>query len=204
MNFLRGLLTHKVALKWVFICMCWLFLVIPRSANCDSLMELGRSSTSEILISVSQEFHQMSKFLWLQIFRSVTSGPLGELGVYRTILISTFTDNFHDAFFGHRLVRNDGTDANCFSFVCIVVGDEECVISLFFFSFFCHQSSFCNRRLISCLIRMVDSVSLCASPSFVCTSHLIPFLCNESITWILWSWRNKYFTGTASDRTNVA
>ena len=181
--FLRGLLTHNVALKWIFICMYWFFLVIPRSANCDSLMELGRSSTSAILNSVSQESHQMSKFLWPQIFRSVTSGPFGAFGVFRTILISTLIDNFHDAFFRHRLVRNDGTYANCFSFVCIVVGDKESVISLFFFSFFCHQSSLCNRRLISCLIRMVDSVSLlCASPSFVCTSHLIPFLCDESIT----------------------
>ena len=52
-----------------------LVLVIPRSTNCDSLMELGRSLTFVILISVSQELHQTSKFSYAQMFRSVDYGP---------------------------------------------------------------------------------------------------------------------------------
>ena len=90
-----------------------LVLVLPRSTNCDSLMLGSKSSTSAILISVSQELHQTSKPLRPQIFRSVTSGPFEAQVVLRIILVFTFIDNFYDAFFQHRLARNDGVDTVC-------------------------------------------------------------------------------------------
>ena len=129
---------------------------------------------------------------------------------------------FYDAFFQHRLVRNDGVDdvchnsflrrgqvnsvlcvlcrssmnfiiylprlldiCSCFYFVCIAVGEEHYLMSFFTFFFFCHQSSLCNIILISCLIHMVDSVSLpCVSPSLCDTpfvmNHSVSHLCIES------------------------
>ena len=51
-----------------------LVFVIPRSTNCDSLIELGRSLTFAILISASQELHQTSKPSRSQMLLSVTSG----------------------------------------------------------------------------------------------------------------------------------
>ena len=55
----------------------------------------------------------------LQIFRNATSDPFETQVVLRTIIVSTFIDNFYDAFFQHRLVRNDGVDAVCQnSFLC--------------------------------------------------------------------------------------
>ena len=191
MTFLRGLLTQNVVLMSVSYLHVLLVLVIRRSTNCDSLMELGRSLTFPILISVSQELHQTSKFSDAQIFRSVDYGPFEAQVVLRTIFVSTFIDNFYDAFFQHRLIRNDGVDAvcqisflcrgqensvlcilfrssmilmihlprflnicNCFCFVCIIDGEEDCLIFFFTFFSFCHQSSFCNWILISCLILM--------------------------------------------------
>ena len=75
-NFLRGLLT--------------VVLVIPRSANCDSLMQLGQSSISAILISVSQELYQTSKPSRPQIVRSVTSGPVEASVVLRILPLPHF------------------------------------------------------------------------------------------------------------------
>ena len=74
---------------------------------------------------------------------------------------------------------------NCFCFVCITVGEEDCMTSFFTFFFFCHQSSLFKRILISCLIRMKDSVSLpCVSPSLCdipsVINHSVLHLCNES------------------------
>ena len=108
MNFLHGLLTQNVVL-----------VVIPRSTNCDSLTELGRSLTFANLISVLQGLRKMSEFLFAPNFRNVTSDPFEAQVVLRTIIVSTFIDNFYDAFFQHRLVRNDGVDAVCQnSFLC--------------------------------------------------------------------------------------
>ena len=168
---------RMLSLWWVFLFAVLLVLEIPRSTDYDSLMELGRSPTFANLISVSQELHQISKFLWPQLFRSVTSGPFEAQVVSRTILVSTFIDNFHDVRILKKIFNEFDNSlprlleiCNCFRFVFIVIGEEDCMISFFFFFFFCHQSSVCNRILISCLIRMVDSVSfLCVSPSFVCT-----------------------------------
>ena len=112
MNFLRGLLTQTVVLVWVLLHVL-LVLVLPRSTNCDPLTLGSKSSTSAILISVSQELHQSSKPVRPQIFRSVTSGPFEAQVVLRMILVFTFIDNFHDAFFQHRLARNDGVDTVC-------------------------------------------------------------------------------------------
>ena len=63
MNFLRGFLSE--CCPWVspFSLHVLLVFVIPRSANCDSLMELGRSLTFAILLSVSQGIGKMSEFL---------------------------------------------------------------------------------------------------------------------------------------------
>ena len=55
--------SHSKCCPYVsFYLLVLLVLVIPRSTNCDSLIELGQSLTSAILISVSQELHQMSEF----------------------------------------------------------------------------------------------------------------------------------------------
>ena len=61
----------------------------------------------------SKGLRKTSEFFRTQKSRSVTSGPLEAKVVLRTILVSTFVDNFCDAFFQHRLVRNDGLDAVC-------------------------------------------------------------------------------------------
>ena len=57
MNFLHGLLTQNVVL-----------VAIPRSTNCDSLTELGRSLTFANLISVLQGLRKMSEFLFAPKF----------------------------------------------------------------------------------------------------------------------------------------
>ena len=67
---------------------------------------------------------------------------------------------------------------NCLCFVRIAVGGEDCMMSFFTFFFFCHQSSFCNKILISCLNHMRQQ-SVC-TPFSVCTHHLSLFLCDES------------------------
>ena len=54
--------SHSDCCPWVSLLHVLLVLVIPCSSNCDSLMKLGRSSTSAILISVFQELRKMSEF----------------------------------------------------------------------------------------------------------------------------------------------
>ena len=131
---------RMLSLWWVFHFAVLLVLVIPRSTDYDSLMELGRSPTFANLISVSQELHQISKFLWPQIFRSVTSGPFEAQVVSRTILVSTFIDNFHDVRILKKIFNEFDNSlprlleiCNCFRFVFIVIGEEDCMISFFFF-----------------------------------------------------------------------
>ena len=67
---------------------------------------------------------------------------------------------------------------NCLCFVCIAVGGEDCMISFFTFFFFCHQSSFCNRILISCLNHMRQQ-SVC-TPFLCIHTRLSLLLCDES------------------------
>ena len=67
---------------------------------------------------------------------------------------------------------------NCLCFVCIAVGGEDCMISFFTFFFFCHQSSFCNRILISCLNHMRQH--FVCTPSLCVHTRLSLFLCDES------------------------
>ena len=71
----------------------------------------------------------------------------------------------------------------CFCFACIAIKKKNCMFPFFTFFFFCHQSSFRNRKLISCLIHMTDSVILlcvspfsCVHPFYVYTS-VCHFLC---------------------------
>ena len=65
MNFLRGLLNQNVVLMVSLSLHVLVVLVIPRSTNCDSLMELGRSLTFANLISVSRRLRKMSEFLFV-------------------------------------------------------------------------------------------------------------------------------------------
>ena len=62
----------------MMLCFVFFFLLLvvvnSRPANYDSLMELGQSSTSANLLSVSRGMLETSEFLCPQIFRSVTSG----------------------------------------------------------------------------------------------------------------------------------
>ena len=82
-----------------------------------------------------------------------------------------------------------------FCFVCIAVGEEDCMIFFFTFFSFCHQFSFCNGILISCLIHIrqqsmctlflhfecVCVLPICVTPSLCdtlfCVSHP---LCGET------------------------
>ena len=52
-----------------------LVLVNPRPANCNSLIELGESSTFEISSRFPEACLKTSEFLNAQVFRSVTYGP---------------------------------------------------------------------------------------------------------------------------------
>ena len=103
---------------------------------------------------------------------------------------------------------------NCFRFVCIVIGEEELYDFLLFLLFFCHQSSFCNRILISCLIHMRQQ-SVCRS---LCVSHLLcvtrfsvcdTFFCVCSHPFVVKhhvfhrSRRNNYLRWVSSDRMNI-
>ena len=86
-----------------------LVLVNPRPANCNSLIELGESSTFEIssrfpeacLKNVGILERSSISECYLLSFRGA-SCPL------RTILFSILCDNFYNAFFKRRLVHNDG------------------------------------------------------------------------------------------------
>ena len=59
-------------------------------------------------------------------------------------------------------------------FVCIVVGEEDCMIFFFTFSFFCHQLSFCNGIWISCVC-----------PLFTCRVCRTPFVSHPFFVWHL-------------------
>ena len=88
---------------------------------------------------------------------------------------------------------------NCLCFVCIAVGGEDCMISFFTFFFFCHQSSFCNRILISCLNHMRQQ-SVCTT--FLCVHPICHSFCVMNHHEIPQS-RSNYFTWMSSDRTNI-
>ena len=90
-----------------------LVLVNFRPANCDSLMELGQSSTSCNILSVSREMLTNVGVLVIHVFRSVTFDPFETKVVLRTIFFSVFLDNFHNAFFQRRQQYNDGLDFVC-------------------------------------------------------------------------------------------
>ena len=88
-----------------------LVLINSRPANCDSLMELGQSSTSA----------NYSQFPEACLKRRSSCAPtyfgvlllvLSRLELsLRTNLVSIFVDNFYNAFFQRRLVRNAGLDS---------------------------------------------------------------------------------------------
>ena len=96
------LCNSQLPASWIFFAafslsvLVWFFfhvllvLVIPRSANCESLMPLGQSSISAILISVSQELHQTSKPSRPHLVRSVTSGPFEAQVVLRILPLPHF------------------------------------------------------------------------------------------------------------------
>ena len=70
---------------------------------------------------------------------------------------------------------------NCFCFVCIVVGEEDCMIFFFTFFTFCHQFSFCNGILISSLthIRQQSMCTLLLFWEYVYS----PFVCHFFFVW---------------------
>ena len=183
MTFLRGLLNVVLMVRLSLHVL--LVLVIPRSTNCDSLMELGRSLSFANLISVSQGSRKMSEFLFVPNISECYFWSFRGISCLAKQFSSPLFDNFFDALFQHKMVRNDGVDAvcqnsflrhgqvnsvlcilfrssmhliihihrlldicNCFCFVCIADGEDNCLISLFTFFFSCHQSIFCNRVLI--------------------------------------------------------
>ena len=87
-----------------------LVFVNSRPVNCDSLMELGQSSTSAKLLSISRGMLETSEFCEPMCF-----GVLhwSFQGVSRTNLVSIFVENFYNVIFWLRLVRNDGLDSVC-------------------------------------------------------------------------------------------
>ena len=107
---------------------------------------------------------------------------------------------------------------NCFCFVCIVVGEEDCMIFFFTFFSFCHQFSFCNGILISSLthIRQQSMCTLLLFWEYVC----FLFVCHFFFVWhtlpcvsppfmvkhqvIRQSRRNNYLRWMSSERTNIA
>ena len=108
MNFLHGLLTQNVVL-----------VVIPRRPIATLWRNWVEVSHLQIWSRFCKDCAKCRSSYSLQIFRNVTSDPFEAQVVLRTIIVSTFIDNFYDAFFQHRLVRNDGVDAVCQnSFLC--------------------------------------------------------------------------------------
>ena len=103
-----------------------------------------------------------------------------------------------------------------FCFVCIAVGEEDCMIFFFTFFSFCHQFSFCNGFWISCLIHIrqqsmctlflhfecVYSLSvsplLCVTPSSVCVTS---FVVKHHV--IRQAQKNNCLRWMSSDRTNT-
>ena len=90
-----------------------LVLVNSRPVNCESLMELGQSSTSvnysrfpEACLKRRSSVSPCISECYFWSFRSFCC-------LLRTILVSIFVDNFYNAFFWQRLVRNDGLDSVC-------------------------------------------------------------------------------------------
>ena len=146
-------------------------------------------STSHIC-NFSQELDLSSKPSRPQVFRSVTSGPFEAYVVLRMTTFTThsFSIDWHKMMAWTLSAKNRSCVANkriqysafgsdfqwiwwvtflgfleiCkfFCFVCIVVGEEDCVIFFFTFFFFWHQSSFCNGILISRLIH-IRQQSMC-------------------------------------------
>ena len=88
----------------------WQFLVRPIATLLRNWVEV---SHLQIWSRFCKDCAKCRSSYSLQIFRNVTSDPFETQVVLRTIVVSTFIDNFYDAFFQHRLVRNDGVDAVC-------------------------------------------------------------------------------------------
>ena len=76
-------------------------------------MELGQSSTSCNIFSVSRGMLETSEFLCPQVFRSVNSLVLSRPKSCEQFFFSLFVDNFYNAFFQRILVHNDGLDILC-------------------------------------------------------------------------------------------
>ena len=91
-----------------------LVLVTLRLASCDSLMELGQSSTSAISSRFPEaclKRRSSCDLKYLGALLLVLSRC--QLSFLRTILFFIFFENFYNAFFQRRLVQHDGLDSVC-------------------------------------------------------------------------------------------
>ena len=98
--------------------------------NCDSLMELGQSSTSSNYSRFPEACLQTLEFLWSNYFGVLllvhSRLRLSFANNYRFL----FFDNFYHAFFQRRLVHDDGLDSVCpKSFLrCGQVNSVHCIL----------------------------------------------------------------------------
>ena len=100
--------------------------------------------------------------------------------VLRTILVSTFVDNFYDAFFQHGLVRNVGSDAVCQnSFLRRGQVNSALRILLRFFNEFHSSPSSVSRSLYLLLLRL----HRCSFSSFTNSDSAVEYWSRARSTW---------------------
>ena len=118
--------------------------------------------------------HDLARTRW----SSVTFGR--SWAVLRTILISTFVDNFYDAFFQHGLVRNVGSDAVCQnSFLRRGQVNSALRILLRFFNEFYSSPSSVSWHLYQLLLRL----HRCSFSSFTNSDSAVEYWSRARSTW---------------------